>query len=132
MFSDGIRPGGDLAELDGSEERAAAAAAAAAGGSSSGSSRRRRGRRHHHHSKGSTANVGVSLIPGGEGVFPLVLVSDESGNGMGPTSLASDDISDALVKEGKGLGFQINKNLTVHVKMIRCKIDMLLANLDVL
>ncbi len=125
MFSDGIRPGGDLTELDGSDERT--------GGSSvtSSSSRRhhRRGRRHHHHhhhhySTRSTSSVGVSLIPAEEGALPPLAAeegkaeAEEEGKEASPSHVA---LSDALLKEGKRLGFQINKNLVVHVKLIKCE-----------
>ncbi len=117
MFSDGIRPGGDLTELDGSDERAAAA--------SGGSSRRhhRRGRRHHHHhhySSRSTAAVGLSLLPAQEGALPL-LASDPEGEGKEMAAATPEALSEALVEDGKRLAFLINKNLVVHVKIIKCK-----------
>lgn len=105
MFSDGIRPGGDLTELD---------------GSSSSSPSHHPPRKHHsrrskksHSHKVSTADVGKSLLPVDKEALPMV---------FGRGSVGSDEIAGILENTlQEPIPFVVNKNLVVHVKLINCK-----------
>jgi hypothetical protein len=110
MFSDGIRPGGDLTDLDGSSSSSRSAY----------SGRRRKHRKSHK----STAEVGKSLIPVEDGVLPLLLGERE------PRS--AEEIAALVISaENEPVPFQINKNLIVHVKIVKCKRNRIKNKFDV-
>ena len=118
MFSDGIRPGGDLTDLDGSSERAMAAGASSSTsrrsrGSSSSSSSRRRGHSGKMSSKG-TAEVGRSLIPPEEGRLPEIIVADGEEDVL-------DDLDGAIRDRGRKVAFKLNRNLSVIVCVVKCE-----------
>ena len=104
MFSDGIRPGGDLTELDGSPERRRSRRSRSNGYKKSRSSK-------HHVSHGPVggSDIAKCLIP--YNAMPHI-------SGEGP-------IEDAVIvkrlMDGECLSFLINKNLKVLVKQLHCK-----------
>ena len=104
MFSDGIRPGGDLTELDGSPERRRSRRSRSNG--------HKKGRSKHHVSHGPVggSDIAKCLIP--YNAMPHI-------TGEGP-------IEDAEIvkrlRDGECLSFLINKNLKVLVKQLHCKL----------
>ena len=105
MFSDGIRPGGDLTELDGSPEHRRSSRRSSARG------HKKNRARHQHVSHGPVAgsSVAKSLIPP-EGL-PFV-----TGHGpVEPFELVQRFRCDETVS------FSVNRNLRVGVKLVHCK-----------
>ena len=102
MFSDGIRPGGDLTELDGSPERRRSRR-------SKSNSKKSRSKHHVSHGPVGGSDIAKSLIP----YNAMPHVSDE-----GPVE---DSIIVKRLMEGQSLSFVVNKNLKVFVKQLHCK-----------
>ena len=95
MFSDGIRPGGDLAELDGSGDQHRPP--------------RRSGRgKKHKHRRSDGEDVGKSLIP----ATGLPYVS-----GQGPADPA---VLIQNFQDGFSVPFSLNRNLRIYVTLIKC------------
>lgn len=117
MFSDGIRPGGDLTDLDGSSS----SSRGGAGSSSSSTSGRKHHRRHRRHHAGfgrNTANVGLSMIPIEEHLLPPLSSLENEGDLI---EMEKEALAEALAVQKKEVVFQINKNLVVKVKLIKCE-----------
>ncbi len=111
MFSDGIRPGGDLTELDGSSEHQHTRSS---GRSSGGSRPRRSSRRAKAAAAAIVAEVGRSLIPSGPGnQLPKAL--DAQGKQI-------SNLKEALHQRKEKVAFVINKNLRVHVGLVHCEL----------
>lgn len=101
MFSDGIRPGGDLTELDGSPERRPVSRRPRPGMS-------RRPKRLP--APAGSTDIARSLLPPG-GALPYI-----SGKGPGDPN----EVCEALGR-GEAVAFSVNRNLRVYVKLILCK-----------
>lgn len=127
IFSDGVRPGGDLAaELDG-----------AGGGGSSTSRRPSSSRRRSSRKKlRSTAEVGRSLLPLEPEAMPIVRVPGEVDSVKTPEDLMMlflEDVSgdsgemaegeegEAKAPQVRAVQFVLNKNLVVSVSSVMCK-----------
>ena len=109
MFSDGIRPGGDLTELDGQSELRRASRRS--GSRSHKKSRSRQNGQNSSSNRGPVAasDVAKSLIPN-EGL-PYV-------SGVGPVE------NGQLVQRFQDLEsvpFTLNRNLRVYVKLVHCE-----------
>ena len=138
MFSDGVKPGGDLAELDGSSDqghrfpRRVSSSSSGAGGSSSqhangNSSSSGRSRKHKSHRRSVAVTpemieeMSRSLIPLADGVLPPVVVADNaagtSANHLQPAD--PTDLAHKFQQEGATVAFALNRNLRVHVTLIR-------------
>ena len=103
MFSDGIRPGGDLTELDGSPER-----------------RRSRRSRSNGHKKGRSKHH-VSHGPvGGSDIAKCLIPCNAMPHITGEGPIEDAEIVKRLM-DGECLSFMINKNLKVLVKQLHCK-----------
>ena len=107
MFSDGIRPGGDLTELDQSPERRRTRRS-----KSSGHKKSRSSKHHVSHGPVGGSDLAKSLIP--HAGMPMV-----SGDGH-----LEDSIVSKYLMEGQCLCFVLNKNLKVYVKQLHCKFTM--------
>ena len=108
MFSDGIRPGGDLTELDGQSEVSRRSSRRS---SSRSGHKKSRSRQQHPATRGPVAasDVAKSLIPN-EGL-PYV-------SGVGPVT--EDDLVQRFLTM-ESVPFTLNKNLRVYVKLVHCK-----------
>ena len=104
MFSDGIRPGGDLTELDQSPERRRTRRS-----KSNGHKKSRSSKHHVSHGPVGGSDLAKSLIP--HAGMPMV-----SGDGH-----LEDSIVSKYLMEGQCLCFVLNKNLKVYVKQLHCK-----------
>lgn len=124
MFSDGIRPGGDLAELDGSSEPRSSAftssssSSVSSSSSSSSSSSHRRHRRKKSHR--SLSEVGKSLLSADMNQLPLV-----EGRGLLSREAVAAAVESSL---SEPIPFIVNKNLIVHVKLVNCELDIYINN----
>ena len=107
MFSDGIRPGGDLTELDQSPERRRTRRS-----KSNGHKKSRSSKHHVSHGPVGGSDLAKSLIP--HAGMPMV-----SGDGQ-----LEDSIVSKYLMEGQCLCFVLNKNLKVYVKQLHCKFAM--------
>jgi MAD (mothers against decapentaplegic) interacting protein len=105
MFSDGIRPGGDLTELDGSPESRRPPRRT--------SSRGNKKSRHHHHGPVAASDVAKSLIPA-EGL-PYV-------SGQGPVE--TEELTKKFLTQ-ESIPFSLNRNLRVYVKLVHCRFSRL-------
>ena len=105
MFSDGIRPGGDLTELDQSPERRRTRRS-----KSNGHKKSRSSKHHVSHGPVGGSDLAKSLIP--HAGMPMV-----SGDGH-----LEDSIVSKYLMEGQCLCFVLNKNLKVYVKQLHCKV----------
>ena len=110
MFSDGIRPGGDLTELDEQSQTRRS--------SRRSSSSRHKKSRSRHHQKGPVAasDVAKSLIPN-EGL-PYV-----SGVGL----VEPSELVQKFLAQEEPVAFTLNKNLRVYVKLVDCKLCFLIV-----
>ena len=110
MFSDGIRPGGDLTELDGQPETRKSSRRS--GSRSHKKSRSRQNGQTNSNSRGPIAasDVAKSLIPN-EGL-PYV-------SGMGPVE--HEDLIQRF-QNHESVPFTLNRNLRVYVKLVHCKL----------
>ena len=137
MFSDGVKPGGDLAELDGSSDQGhrfpRRVSSSGAGGSSSqhgngsngSSSGRSRKHKSHRRSVAVTPEMieemSRSLIPLADGVLPPVVVADNAASTSANQLQPADptDLAHKFQQEGATVAFALNRNLRVHVTLIR-------------
>ena len=135
MFSDGVKPGGDLAELDGSSDQGhrfpRRVSSSGAGGSSSqhgnGSSSSGRSRKHKSHRRSVAVTpemieeMSRSLIPLADGVLPPVVVADNAASTSANQLQPADptDLAHKFQQEGATVAFALNRNLRVHVTLIR-------------
>ena len=104
MFSDGVRPGGDLTELDGS--------------SSSSPSRRPTSRKKS--SKSRSRNIVIPHEEAGAGRSLLPESRDELPAVWGAPGRSPEEVAKAL-ERGDTLSFIVNNNLLVRVKLLLCK-----------
>ena len=127
MFSDGIRPGGDLTDLDGSSDRprssgrrsgssrgsGGSSSSGSSSGGSGGSSRSRRGYTGKMSSKG-TAEIGRSLIPHEDGRLPDIVVKEGEEDVL-------EDLEAAIRDNKRKVEFRLNRNLFVTVCVVKCE-----------
>lgn len=116
IFSDGIRPGGDLTELDGSPEgrRVPRRSGSRSSGGGGGQSSRKSGRRSH---SGSSSNGGVAGPVGASDVARSMIPNEGLPyvSGLGP----ADPIELAQrFKAGSSVPFTLNRNLRVYVSLV--------------
>ena len=103
MFSDGVRPGGDLTELDGS--------------SSSSPSRRSTSRKKG--SKSRSRNIVIPHEEAGAGRSLLPESQDELPAAWGAPERNSVEVAKAF-ERGETISFIVNNNLLVRVKLLLC------------
>ena len=103
MFSDGVRPGGDLTELDGST---ASSPTKRSSSRKKGSKSRSRNTVIPH----EEAGAGRSLLPENQAELPAI---------WGSPGKTSDEVSQIL-ERGDTVSFIVNNNLLVRVKLVFC------------
>ncbi len=111
MFSDGVRPGGDLTELDGSSSPSRHA---------SSSSRRKGSKSRSRHAvvvPHEEAGAGRSLLPLNREEVPLVVGEGRGGSGV---KAETEEVA-KMLQRGDTVAFVVNNNLTVKVKLVFCK-----------